>query len=610
MTDVVVRRRAGLMAAVALLSGGLAVAYAWRSDVDHDGTAALIAALLGVVAVGHAKAWRAAREPLLIADSTGIRLRLGSGWTGLQWESVERIEVVERRRVRDGQVVIVAKPEAAALARSGVRARVAAALNRQLYDESLVVPFGLSTSVTVVDLASSLDRLAAGRAAVLLVGRLEDAPEPTVEITSSESGTHVNTDIDVDLPVERSQAASRLHPARASTVATTVGRLRQGVFTARATSPGDLRQVAATVTPAARREEITISPRTQPATAGGLALSEPIEVPAVADLPEAAELRRRDRSDTDRDLSGGNVSLIIDATTDLSARAMQRVRRAEAARTGRTSSETVAEVDYGAVIGGELASARLRNGMAIDELAARTRIRPYVIESIEIDDFSPCGGDFYARGHIRMLAHAVGLDAAPLVTAYEQHFATSPVNPRDVFEVELARGSSGLLRGGERSSNWAALVAAVLALVMVWAVARYLTNGSLTTLSLTQPTTSAAGLGSPGPGNPPVHGPRTAHVKVSVAGGESRVVVKDRFKRTVFSGLLSDGDQRKVHGEAPLRVRATDGGVVSLRSSGRPLGVMGDGGEPARERIAARPPTSNPPTRQLRPGSGGVSTTE
>jgi hypothetical protein len=55
-------------------------------------------------------------------------------------------------------------------------------VNRQFYDEPLVVPFGVSTTLTVVDFASALDRLAAGRTDVVLVGA-ESEPEPTVEIT-------------------------------------------------------------------------------------------------------------------------------------------------------------------------------------------------------------------------------------------------------------------------------------------------------------------------------------------------------------------------------------------------------------------------------------------
>ena len=71
------------------------------------------------------------------------------------------------------------------------------------------------------------------------------------------------------------------------------------------------------------------------------------------------------------------------------------------------------------MIGPQLAAARERLRLSVDQLADRTRIRPHVIEAIEIDDFAPCGGDFYARGHLRTLARVLGVDVAPLLATYD-----------------------------------------------------------------------------------------------------------------------------------------------------------------------------------------------
>jgi cytoskeletal protein RodZ len=38
---------------------------------------------------------------------------------------------------------------------------------------------------------------------------------------------------------------------------------------------------------------------------------------------------------------------------------------------------------------------------------------------MEQDDFSMCGGDAYAKGHLRTLAPILGLDPDALVSAYE-----------------------------------------------------------------------------------------------------------------------------------------------------------------------------------------------
>ena len=124
------------------------------------------------------------------------------------------------------------------------------------------------------------------------------------------------------------------------------------------------------------------------------------------------------------------------------------------------------------VIGPELAAARTRLGLTVDQLAERTRIRPHVIEAVEVDDFEPCGGDFYARGHLRTLARVLGVDVAPLLSSYDERYAHAPINPRRVFEAELATGANGSIRGTRGGPNWSVLVAVVMALVLCWSIAR------------------------------------------------------------------------------------------------------------------------------------------
>ena len=49
-------------------------------------------------------------------------------------------------------------------------------------------------------------------------------------------------------------------------------------------------------------------------------------------------------------------------------------------------------------IGGALAEARTEAGMTVTQVSDRTRIREKIIRDIEHDDYSACGGDYYARG--------------------------------------------------------------------------------------------------------------------------------------------------------------------------------------------------------------------
>jgi cytoskeletal protein RodZ len=71
-------------------------------------------------------------------------------------------------------------------------------------------------------------------------------------------------------------------------------------------------------------------------------------------------------------------------------------------------------------IGEALAEARNQIGLTISEVSERTRVRETIIRDIERDDYSSCGADFYARGHIRAIARVVNIDPAPLIEEYDQ----------------------------------------------------------------------------------------------------------------------------------------------------------------------------------------------
>jgi cytoskeletal protein RodZ len=86
-------------------------------------------------------------------------------------------------------------------------------------------------------------------------------------------------------------------------------------------------------------------------------------------------------------------------------------------------------------IGESLADARRRAGLSVSQVSQQTRIRESIIRDIEQGDFAQCGGDFYARGHIRSIAGAVGADPVPLISEYDaEHGPPHALRAADVFE--------------------------------------------------------------------------------------------------------------------------------------------------------------------------------
>jgi helix-turn-helix protein len=122
-------------------------------------------------------------------------------------------------------------------------------------------------------------------------------------------------------------------------------------------------------------------------------------------------------------------------------------------------------------IGGTLAKARRDAGLSVAEVSQRTRIRETIIRGIEDDDYAACGGDFYARGHLRSIARAVGADPDPLVREYDETLrAPAEITAADALQPLLPiRAGGGRGPGDPRRGprlNWAAVLALGLIVVL------------------------------------------------------------------------------------------------------------------------------------------------
>lgn len=243
------------------------------------------------------------------------------------------------------------------------------------------------------------------------------------------------------------------------------------------------------------------------------------------------------------------------------------------------------EPAYDPVIGPELAAARTRVGLSVDELANRTRIRPHVIESVEVDDFTPCGGDFYARGHIRTLARVLGKDPEPLLAQFEARYATAPINARKVFEAELATGMTGSMRSTVHGGpNWFLLVGVVLSLVLVWSAVRLFAGDTQEMLENPPPVLNGSSGLSESYGEPkrPAAPPPVATTLTAINAG-NHVEVRDGEGTLVFEGDLVIGEVKRLEVDPPVTVTSDNGGALAVTLDGVDKGLIGEPDQPATE---------------------------
>lgn len=248
-------------------------------------------------------------------------------------------------------------------------------------------------------------------------------------------------------------------------------------------------------------------------------------------------------------------------------------------------------------IGQTLADAREKAGLSVEQVAAATRIRRTLVMGIEKDDYSACGGDFYARGHLKTIAQTVGVDPRPLLAEFDaERPEAAPPRASTVFEAETAA------RTERRGPNWSAAMAVALVLVLVYGVAQVVSGDDRVSTDgldgAARPTAGApkSDQTTPSPSLSPTSSAvaRAPNTRVSVAvraKGTSWVQATTGNGKELFQGLLTD-ETRTFSDRSRIRLVIGNAGAVSLTVNGTPVGSPGPAGQVARLQFTPQDPAA------------------
>jgi cytoskeleton protein RodZ len=278
-------------------------------------------------------------------------------------------------------------------------------------------------------------------------------------------------------------------------------------------------------------------------------------------------------------------------------------------------------------VGETVTRARTAAGMTVAQVAAQTRIRSTVIAAIEADDFRLCGGDVYARGHLKSIATVIGTDPAALAARFDEQCGAARVTAEPVAPIaqptqvtQSGGGDHGLsalagtlgasLSGGRRGANWTAVMALALAVIVGVGLISFLQRPSssapLATGPSPSPTTSTAPGGTPSstptatPSSPttPSASPNDVvaaadgvTVTVAVTGRASWMRITNGSGKTLFEGTLTKGETRTVRDKTKVKLLIGNAGAVTLNVNGRDLGAPGSGGQVVKVEFGPGDPT-------------------
>ena len=239
-------------------------------------------------------------------------------------------------------------------------------------------------------------------------------------------------------------------------------------------------------------------------------------------------------------------------------------------------------------LGSMITKVRKDAGLSIEDLSAATNIRGPLLRQIESDDFSQCGGETYARGHLRNIAVKLGIDPQIFLTAFEDEQMQIDRTMRDLL-VE-----NNVMREPKESRNisWKVLVTISLASLFVAGLAQIIVSNNSTPdipVAIEESATPTA--------SPEVTPSQTADDEVvptdqaTISTGQgveviltatrarSWLFVSDSSGRVLFSGQISVGATKTFSSDLTLNLKIGNAGGVELSVNGKKIDSLGADGQ-------------------------------
>ncbi len=231
-------------------------------------------------------------------------------------------------------------------------------------------------------------------------------------------------------------------------------------------------------------------------------------------------------------------------------------------------------------LGSLIRKARIDAGLSIDELSDQTKIRPAMLKEIENNEFGHCGGETYARGHLRHIAKKLQVNPEDFLLAYEQ----------EQIKDLLIENSVVNLPSKERKISWKVLASiSVISLAVVGVAQIVISNSQNSTkipaiLNLS-PTPQTSDQGSA-----PTQSQRPAatntistgkgvEVIINATRAKSWIFVSDATGVVLFSGQISKGDVKVFSSVKTLAIKIGNAGGLDLTVNGKKIGSIGAVGE-------------------------------
>ena len=241
-------------------------------------------------------------------------------------------------------------------------------------------------------------------------------------------------------------------------------------------------------------------------------------------------------------------------------------------------------------LGSTIRDAREAVRLSLESLSESTSIRMGLLSEMENNNFAHCGGDTYARGHLRNIAAKVGIDPQVFIDLYNEEHSTEHRAIQDL----LAENNVMQVPREQKKISWKVPASFSLVILVVIAVTQIvISNQSNTTSTAPQvevsqsatPTASAtvAQSPTPSPTSSASTVTRSGPITLSIvaARGNSYIDIIVDGKRAI-KGSLFQGDSKSFSGNTAISIYLSNPAGLDLTLNGKALAPLGGQNEEVR----------------------------
>ena len=240
-------------------------------------------------------------------------------------------------------------------------------------------------------------------------------------------------------------------------------------------------------------------------------------------------------------------------------------------------------------LGEFIQGARESAGLSIDELAERTSIRAGLIREIENNNFVHCGGDTYARGHLRNIATIISVDAQTLIDLYNKEHSSELRKIHDM----LVENNVTKIPTERKTVSWKSLAIASVVLLASVAGGQIIISNSRTTVTptvSTSPTATASAEPSPTQTQTTEVVPSASgelSLTISAARGNSNIDVVIGGA-SLYKGPLFQGETKSFSAPNSISIYLSNAGDLDLTLNGEKIAPLGARNEEIRKTFRSK----------------------